>query len=201
MDIIGTLHMNSWALSAAVGIPLVFTVSQFRVGAQSRRSIVLNLNCTSRHCRRVSTGQSDLLRFNSVTGQVGFGKRTCQIYEAQMIFTSNVVSKKAHFATGKISLNFICHHLKLCARKHLWQHPECRPCLTLLTPSVKMSLRVWISRPDTERSHHPPECSHTGNLNSHSRQPRADYISTFKPGMMDLRGNSPLRRQVEGPQI
>lgn len=194
MDIIGTLHMNCWALSAAVGIPLVFTVSQFRVGAQSRRSIVLSLNCTSRHCRQVSTGQSDLLRFNSVTGQVGFGKRKCQIFEAQMIFTSNVVSKK-------ISLNFICHHLKLCARKHLWQHPACRPCLALLTPSVKMSPCVWISHPDTERSHHPPECSHTGNLNSHSRQPRADYISAFKPGMMDRRGNSPLTRQVEGPQI
>lgn len=100
MDIIGTLHMNSWALSAAVGIPLVFTVSQFRVGAQSRRSSVLSLNCTSRHCRQVSTGQSDLLRFNSATGQVGFGKRKCQIFEAQMIFPSNVVSKKAHFATG-----------------------------------------------------------------------------------------------------
>lgn len=96
MDVVGTSHMDSWAASAAVGIPLVFTASQFRVGAQSRRSIVLSLNCTSRHCRQVSTGQSDLLTFNSVTGQVGFGKRKFQIFEAQMIFTSNVVSKKKH---------------------------------------------------------------------------------------------------------
>lgn len=110
-------------------------------------------------------------------------------------------SQKKHILLQASISYFICHHLKLCARKHLWQHPECRPCLALLTPSVKMSPCVWISRPDTERSHHPPECSHTGNLNSHSRQPRADYISAFKPRMMDRRGNSPLRRQVEGPQI
>lgn len=47
-------------------------------------------------------------------------------------------------------------HLKLCARKHPQRQEECCLGLTPLTPGVKMSPCVWISCPDTERSHQPP---------------------------------------------
>lgn len=122
-----------------------------------------------------------MLRSNSLTGQVGFVRRE-QDWEQQWhvfhlqklnnyqarsynsrFWLSNDIDVKCGVQNAQCSRQNSSqlhlpsnHHLKLCAREHLQGWVECRLCLTLMTPGAKMSPYVWISCPDTERSHQFP---------------------------------------------